>query len=117
MQHLDRLKISKIFERVRKGSHQSIEPSAVGTDAGIATAAKSSSSVLDGPFDIQVISLDPECRYLAVACVGGLVILYLWNKLEVSTEVAVSSPRQNKELSYQFSFHTALSLMFSSTGT
>ncbi|XP_055333757.1 syntaxin-binding protein 5-like [Paramacrobiotus metropolitanus] len=89
LQHLDRLKISKIFERIKKGSF-SVEPvENAGKKKSEPLVGKSSSSLLDGPFEIQMVTLDPECRYLAVACVGGLVILYLWNKQEVSSEISV----------------------------
>ncbi|OQV18337.1 Syntaxin-binding protein 5 [Hypsibius exemplaris] len=90
LQHLDRIKIAKIFERPKKQVAPAPDLPTGGAKPEVPLApVKISSSVLDGPFDIQCVTLDPECRYLAVACVGGLVILYLWNKQETSSEISV----------------------------
>ncbi|GAU94701.1 hypothetical protein RvY_06426 [Ramazzottius varieornatus] len=104
LQHLDRLKINRIFERSKKSAGKSPLPAVTAAPAdAVATQDLTSSTVAatseqpsetppavtDGPIEIQLISLDPECRCLAVGCVGGLVILYMWNRQEISSEIAV----------------------------
>lgn len=69
LQVLYKLKTAKIFEKPQSQSIDGAE---------------------DDPFSVQLISLCPESRKLAVAGASSYVILFKFRKLESASEISVS---------------------------